>query len=1018
MRGDGVLTAGRRRRPRCAPGPPVARPKGVIAHGARAPGQALRQAPRRAAHRAACARADGAAVTFGRPGRPRARVAAATIGAVAVALVAVAIVTTRGSPAPPSDSPALPARTSALERAALRYDMLDATGAADAPGSYAFLSTSGVPASAVDNFGYGAFGSSELRIHPTDADGVSRAGFYDTVRVGDIFDFRATRADGGECGFRFRVRSVGASTTPRTFGIADVATDAGDWCRSVDDPGGSTSVEFLWGGEPAPGPAFMGVMVHDEPHGEGTYRLESGSPWFIDVPAGMRVINLGPFAANPGGWGIPLQDEATGSVMYISLETGTELWARRVTDAAVDALFDRISASIRLRRVPAGSGAAAGTTGGWRPQPASTVLAVGGLHSCRVTEGGAVACRGLDSYGQSSPPDGTFVSVSAGTLHSCGVRTDGAVACWGLDGHGQASPPDGTFVAVAAGDVHSCGVRTDGAVACWGGVHPPDLFRTVATPDLTLTSPVSGTYVSLDAGTRHTCGVTEEGRLRCWGWRDWLPLENGRPAGTYASVSSGSWHTCAVHADGTVACWGWDDDGQASPPGGAFDSVAAGWDHTCGMRPDGSVECWGADEYGQSSPPEGDFLSVAAGERHTCGMRTDGTVACWGREQGWPAWPDGAYASVGSGRRHACAVRTDGTVACWGSNDYGQSSPPAGEFTSVSGGWGHTCGLRTDGSITCWGADWGGRASPPAGEFTSVSAAGSFTCGLRPDGSAACWGRDGAAPPAGEFASVSGGVTDACGIRADGSLVCWPGPSGPVSWEGDFVAAASGFRHACALGRDGSVECRGNNVRGQLEVPVGSYASITAGWFHTCAIDAGGAVTCWGSDEYGQLSSPDGSFASVSAGGDHTCGVRDDGSAVCWGRPPTKPDRTPGREGSRLALDVTGAGCRRRAGARPLHTAQPGRTDPPGRRHQGDGRRQPRTRSVDRSLPVLVVARADDLPAFGHGADASLVRAQRHVPSRRRRPSRAPAGHFGPLRSRRCRTSGEGWALPLISWEM
>ena len=57
-----------------------------------------------------------------------------------------------------------------------------------------------------------------------------------------------------------------------------------------------------------------------------------------------------------------------------------------------------------------------------------------------------------------------------GVAQSCGVKTDGSVACWGLDNRdGQSTPPAGSFVSVSAGgSEHSCGVKTDGSVACWG----------------------------------------------------------------------------------------------------------------------------------------------------------------------------------------------------------------------------------------------------------------------------------------------------------------------------------------------------------------------------------------------------------------------------------------------------------------------------------------------------------------------------------------------------------------------
>ena len=80
-------------------------------------------------------------------------------------------------------------------------------------------------------------------------------------------------------------------------------------------------------------------------------------------------------------------------------------------------------------------------------------VAVGRHHSCGVKTDGTVACRGPDgSFGEATPPDGTFQQVSAsGGLHTCGVKTDGTLACWGLDTDGQATPPGGTFQQVSAG---------------------------------------------------------------------------------------------------------------------------------------------------------------------------------------------------------------------------------------------------------------------------------------------------------------------------------------------------------------------------------------------------------------------------------------------------------------------------------------------------------------------------------------------------------------------------------------
>ena len=83
-----------------------------------------------------------------------------------------------------------PALAAPAEPVTLRYDLLDITGAATAPGSYAFLKTAGDATSAIENFGNLPGRGVELRVHPTDASGASRAAFYDTVQVGDTFDYQ------------------------------------------------------------------------------------------------------------------------------------------------------------------------------------------------------------------------------------------------------------------------------------------------------------------------------------------------------------------------------------------------------------------------------------------------------------------------------------------------------------------------------------------------------------------------------------------------------------------------------------------------------------------------------------------------------------------------------------------------------------------------------------------------------------------------------------------------------------
>ena len=237
----------------------------------------------------------------------------------------------------------------------LRYNLLDTTGAATAPGSYAFLMTAGDAASAIDNFSHSAWGSVELRVHPTDASGTSRAAFYDTVQVGDSFDYRT---NGLACGFRFKVASIGTQAPPRTFGIEYVRVYGGRCGDFVADPGAAKDVHFVWK-VPAgiPGPGGVRVLLTNEPAGEGTYRIDLGWPWVIDVPAGMQVIQDGSRVLEPAEDApadaprsvVALLDADTGSWLSIDPATGVEV-ARSVTSAEVGALFDQIMASLRSAR--------------------------------------------------------------------------------------------------------------------------------------------------------------------------------------------------------------------------------------------------------------------------------------------------------------------------------------------------------------------------------------------------------------------------------------------------------------------------------------------------------------------------------------------------------------------------------------------------------------------------------------------------------------------------------------------
>ena len=208
------------------------------------------------------------------------------------------------------------------------------------------------------------------------------------------------------------------------------------------------------------------------------------------------------------------------------------------------------------------------------PSGSFSYVSAGFRHTCGAKVDSSVTCWGYNLAGQSWPsPSGSFSSVSAGFSHTCAVKSDGSVACWGgeevvdvprdlptLVGNirrgqsipsysGQSSPPSGTFSSVSAGSDHTCGVKANGSVTCWGDDRQSQ------------SSPPSGAFSSVSAGSGHTCGVKSDGSVTCWGYnftdQSWPKL-----SGSFSYVSAGSRHTCGLKTDGTVVCWGYNFEGE------------------------------------------------------------------------------------------------------------------------------------------------------------------------------------------------------------------------------------------------------------------------------------------------------------------------------------------------------------------------------------------------------------------------------------------------------------------------
>ena len=132
--------------------------------------------------------------------------------------------------------------------------------------------------------------------------------------------------------------------------------------------------------------------------------------------------------------------------------------------------------------------------------------------------------------------------------------------------------------------------------------------------------------------------------------------------------------------------------------------------------------------------------------------------------------------------------------------------------------------------------------------------------------------------------AVTTGTHHSCALRTDGTITCWGDLRGQVDVPGgSFSAVTAGLWHSCALRTDGTITCWGFNNYGQADAPGGSFSAVTAGDRYSCGLRTDGTITCWGDNEWGRADAPGGSFSAVTAGHFHSCGLRTDSTVTCWG---------------------------------------------------------------------------------------------------------------------------------------
>lgn len=316
-------------------------------------------------------------------------------------------------------------------------------------------------------------------------------------------------------------------------------------------------------------------------------------------------------------------------------------------------------------------------------------------------------CWGFNAYGQLGDGSTTnrlspvyvigltsgVQTVVAGDIHSCALTNVGAVTCWGNSGSGQVG--NGSFadsnkvpvpvtglssdvVLLSAGYFHNCAKRSAGYVYCWGNNSKGQLGigSTVNQATPAYLSDLGTVTTRLASGGMHSCVVITDRRVKCWGNNDYGQLGDGSTANKSTSVSVpnlngvdslslGQSHSCALTTTGGVKCWGQDVHGNLGDDAGfvsksvpvdvaglsaGVTSLAAGGAHTCAVA-FGTLKCWGYDYHGQLGDDEPNYSKA-----------TPTPVLCM----------DSGVSEVSAGYQHTCAKMASGLMKCWGNNQNGQ----------------------------------------------------------------------------------------------------------------------------------------------------------------------------------------------------------------------------------------------------------------------------------------------------------------------------------------------------------
>jgi hypothetical protein len=335
----------------------------------------------------------------------------------------------------------------------------------------------------------------------------------------------------------------------------------------------------------------------------------------------------------------------------------------------------------------------------WRVGP-FTSFSLGISHACAVHPDGTLDCWNFaaDTYDicdssqsncQISLPasDLRFESVVCADQVSCGLTRDHALACWGLNTPGQATPPAGDdFIGLAGEDRAYCALRRGGQVQCWGEFE--------LTPSINWPEQVQQVVV----GRLNQCALTQ-GEVKCGS--SWDPTSVSHPLQEIAQLSMHGTSLCALTRAGRATCSGAQQLARNRAQAGPFREIDNDDTHACGLRGDGAVECWG----GAWGSPDREVCAIGAGAITLDGVArmlpTQGSFVDYGRPgpQGW---------NLGSAIGVNGFAWISGTTLLQPSMETGRNALPNATSLPLAGSWWLLDATeQTSGSLWCSPADSG-----------------------------------------------------------------------------------------------------------------------------------------------------------------------------------------------------------------------------------------------------------------------------------------------------------------------